>query len=239
MKKLNDLLGYKNRKIYQDDKCFSFCLDSVLLANFIDIKKKDTNILDIGTGNGVIPLILSLKTDSKITGVEIQKKLSDLAKDSVKYNKLEKQIEIINNDIKDFSVDKNNYYDIICSNPPYFVERNNSKTKICVEESIARHEIKITLEDILKLSKKMLKNNGKLYLIHRVERMTEVLNLYKKYNIEPKRIRFIHNDKDSNAKLFLIEGTKNGKVGLKIDKPLIMFEEKAETLEYSKILEEV
>ena len=236
MKKLTDLIGYKNRKIYQDDKCFSFCLDSVLLASFIDVKK-NINILDIGTGNGVIPLILSLKTGSKITGVEIQSKLADLAKESVKYNKLEDQIDIINQDIKDFSMDKNNYYDIICCNPPYFVEKSSSKIKESKEEAIARHEIKITLEEILKLSKKMLKNNGKLYLIHRVERFVEVVDLYKKYNIEPKRVRFIHNDKDSDAKLFLIEGTKNGKVGLKIDKPLIMFEKGVETEEYSKIIE--
>ncbi|MBQ2639614.1 MAG: tRNA1(Val) (adenine(37)-N6)-methyltransferase [Bacilli bacterium] len=237
MKKLNDLLGYKHRKIYQDDKCFSFCLDSVLLANFIDIKKKDTNILDIGTGNGVIPLILSLKTSNKIVGVEIQKKLSNLAIESVKYNRLENQIDIINQDIKKFSVDKNNYYDIIACNPPYFVEKDNSKTKESVEEVIARHEIKINLEEILKLSKKMLKNNGRLYLIHRVERFVEVVDLYKKYNIEPKRVRFIHNDKNSSAKLFLIEGTKNGNVGLKIDKPLIMFNEGVETEEYLKIIE--
>lgn len=236
MKKLNDLLGYKNRKIYQDDKCFSFCLDSVLLANFIDVKKK-SNILDIGTGNGVIPLFLSLKTDSKITGVEIQDKLANLSIESIKYNKLEDQINIINQDIKDFSVDKNNYYDIICCNPPYFVEKSSFKTKESKEEAIARHEIKITLEEILKISKKMLKNNGKLYLIHRVERFAEVIDLYKKYNIEPKEVRFIHNDKDSAAKLFLIEGTKNGKVGLKIDKPLIMFEKGVETEEYSKIIE--
>ena len=90
---------------------------------------------------------------------------------------------------------------------------------------------------ILKLSKKTLKNNGKLYLIHRVERFVEVIDLYKKYNIEPKRVRFIHNDKDSDAKLFLIEGTKNGKAGLKIDKPLIMFEKGVETEEYFKIIE--
>ena len=236
MKKLNDLIGYKNRKIYQDDKCFSFCLDSVLLANFINVKK-NINILDIGTGDGVIPLILSLKTGSKITGVEIQSKLADLAKESVKYNKLEDKIDIINADIKDFSMDKNNYYDIICCNPPYFVEKSSFKIKESKEEAIARHEIKITLEEILKLSKKMLKNNGKLYLIHRVERFVEVIDLYKKYNIEPKRVRFIHNDKDSDAKLFLIEGTKNGKVGLKIDKPLIMFEKGLETEEYSKIIE--
>lgn len=236
MKTLNDLIGYKNRKIYQDDKSFSFCLDSVLLANFIDVKK-NSNILDIGTGNGVIPLILSLKTDSKIIGVEIQSKLAELAKESVEYNKLEKQINIVNADIKGFYGDKNNYYDIICCNPPYFVEKSSSKTKESEEEAIARHEIKITLEEILKLSKKMLKNNGKLYLIHRVERFVEVIDLYKKYNIEPKRVRFIHNDKDSEAKLFLIEGTKNGKVGLKIDKPLIMFEKGVETEEYSKIIE--
>lgn len=239
MKKLNDILGYKNRKIYQDDKYFSFCLDSVLLSNFINIRVNDKQILDIGTGNGIIPLILSLKTDNKIIGVEIQKKLSDLAIESVKYNNLENQIDIINCDIKDFSVNKNNYYDIICCNPPYFVEKNNSKTKISVEEKVARHEIKITLEDIFKVSKKMLKTNGKLYLIHRVERITEVIDLYKKYNIEPKRIRFIHNDINSPAKLFLIEGTKSGKEGLKIDKPLIMFENGVETEEYSKILKEV
>ena len=117
MKSLNDILGYKNRKIYQDDECFSFSLDSVILANFVTLNKKINNILDLGTGNGVIPLILSLRTKKNIIGIEIQEKLSLLAQESVDYNELDDQINIINCDMKKFVFNKTiNSFDVITCN---------------------------------------------------------------------------------------------------------------------------
>ena len=121
MERLDDILGYKNRKIYQADDCFSFSLDSVMLANFATIRMRDKNILDLGCGNGVIPLILSLRTDKKIVGVELQKKLANMAIKSVEYNGLESQIEILNINMKDYvNTETMEKYDLITCNPPYF-----------------------------------------------------------------------------------------------------------------------
>ena len=121
MERINDILGYKNRKIFQDDECFSFSLDSVMLSNFVTIRHRDKNILDLGTGNGVIPLILSLRTNKKIIGVELQKKLADMANRSVEFNNLSGQITVVNQDMKEFASDSNaDKFDVITCNPPYF-----------------------------------------------------------------------------------------------------------------------
>lgn len=221
MQVTNYLLGYENLKIIQDNNMFNFSLDSILLPNFITINKSTKNILDIGTGNAPIPLILSTKTNANIVGVEIQKEVSDMAINSVKLNNLNNQITIINDDIKNYYKNiQPETFDIITCNPPYFEVNKNSKFNKNDYKTIARHEIKLTLEDILKISRKLLKNGGTLGLVHRPERLIDILITMRKYNIEPKKIRLIYPHKDKEANILLIEGKKNGQKGLKIMPPL-------------------
>lgn len=241
MEKINDILGYKNRKIFQDDECFSFSLDSVMLANFVTIRLRDRNILDLGTGNGAIPLIVSLRTDKNIVGVEIQKRLSDMAEKSVKYNNLSEQIKIINVDMKEF-VNSNNIesFDVITCNPPYFRVNEKNYFNLSLEKLIARHEVKVTLSDVFYVSRKLLKNNGNLAIVHRPERLLEIFDLFRKNSIEPKRIRFVYEKASKESTLVLIEGQKNGRPGLKIEKPLILYNEDGSmTGEYEKLCVEV
>lgn len=217
----NYLLGYKDYFIYQDTDMFNFSLDSVLLPNFVTINKNINKILDIGCGNAPIPLILSTKTDAKIIGVEIQKKSFDLAKKSVSINKLDKQIDIINADINDiYSGFKTDSFDIITCNPPFFKISPSSNLNKNDYKTIARHEIKLNLEQIFLIARKLLKNNGNIAIVHRPERLLEILSTMKKYNIEPKRIQFIYPKKDSEANIMLVEGKKNGNPGLKIEHPI-------------------
>lgn len=219
MKVTNYLLGYKNLKIIQDPEMFSFSLDSVLLPNFITINKNINKVLDIGTGNGPIPLILSTKTKAQIIGIEIQEEVSNLAKESIKINNLEKQITIINNDIKNEPFE-NESFDIITCNPPYFAVEKDSKFNKNDYKTIARHEINLNLDEIFKIAKKILKNNGIIGLVHRPERLIDILQTMRKYNIEPKKIRFVYPKKNKEANILLIEGKKNGNKGLKVLPPL-------------------
>ena len=219
MKVVNYLIGYKNRKIVQDPEMFNFSLDSVLLPNFITINENIKQILDIGTGNAPIPLILSTKTKAHITGYEIQKDVSLLAKESVEINNLQNQITIINDDIKNNTYETETF-DIITCNPPYFEVKDKSKFNKNDYKTIARHEVNLTLEEILKISKKLLKNGGTLGLVHRPERLIDILFQMRKYNIEPKKIRLVYPKKNKEANILLIEGKKNGKKGLKILPPL-------------------
>ncbi len=225
MEVLNDLLGYKNLKIYQNSKWFSFSLDSVLLANFVNVNNK-MKIIDFCTGNAPIPLFLSTKTKSKIIGVEIQKEVYDLATKSVNLNRLNKQIEIINMDINDiYKKYDTDEFDLITCNPPYFKLSEKSNINSNIIKAKARHEISLNLDDIFKISKKLLKNNGKIAIVHRSERLIDVITLMRKYNIEPKRLMFIYPNNFSKSNLFLIEGSKNGKPGLVIEKNLIVHNE--------------
>lgn len=221
-KEINDLVYYNNLKIVQNKDYFNFSLDSVLLPCFVELLPSTKMILDLCTGNAPIPLILSTKTKAKIFGVELQKNVYELAKESVEINNIN-NIEIINDNAKNllnrFETDT---FDIITCNPPYFKYKNTSILNNNDVKSVARHEISITLSDIIELSKKLLKNNGSLCLVHRTERLIEIIDLMKKNNIEPKRIRFIYPKKDSESNLVLIDGRKNGKPGLKLLSPLII-----------------
>lgn len=241
MEVLNDILGYKNRKIYQDTDCFSFSLDSIMLANFATIRLKDNSIVDLGCGNGVIPLILSLRTTKKIVGVELQNKLADMAVRSVKYNNLEDYIEIINMNMKDFVTSETiESFDLVTCNPPYFKVNVKNYFNESKEKLIARHEVEINLSDLFYVVKKILKNNGNFAIVHRTDRLMEILLEFKKNNIEPKRIRFVYENINKESTLVLIEGQKNGKVGLKIEKPFILYnEDGSETEEYKNLLVEV
>lgn len=221
MKVTNYLLGYKDLKIVQDNEMFNFSLDSVLLPNFVTINKKINRILDIGCGNAPIPLILSTKTDAKITGVEIQKEVYDLAIESVSINKKEDQINIINQDINDYYKEvETDTFDVITCNPPFFKYIETSNINKNDYKTIARHEVKLNLKELFTIAKKLLKNNGVIAIVHRPERFVEVVEEMKKNNIEPKRVQFVYPKKNMEANIMLIEGSKNGKPGLKILPPI-------------------
>ncbi len=238
MEVLHDIVGYKNRKIYQNDDYFSFSLDSVLLANFVNIRMKDNNIVDLCTGNAVIPLILALNTKKKIVGIELQDKIYDLATKSVSYNKLDNQIEIIKRNVKDFaSGDNINKYDLVICNPPYFKVSEESNINITKEKAIARHEIELTLSELCSSARKLLNNNGNFVIVHRAERFIEIIEEFRKNRIEPKRVRFIYEKIDKKSNMVLIEGQMNGKVGLIIEKPLILYNSDGSmTEEYNNII---
>lgn len=226
MEVINDLLGYQDLKIYQNTDMFQFSLDSVMLANFVTINKKINNILDIGTGNAVIPIILSKKTNAKITGVEIQKQSYELACKSLKINNLEKRIEVINDDIKNYYKNiETETFDVITCNPPFFKLEEQSNLNDSVYKKIARHEIALNLEDIIQISKKLLKNKGRLAMVHRPERLIEIITIMKNNNIEPKKICFLYPKQNKEANILLIEGIKNGKPGIKILPPIISHNE--------------
>jgi tRNA1(Val) A37 N6-methylase TrmN6 len=174
------------------------------------------------TGNAPVPLILSTKTNAKIYGIELQKNIYDLAKESVKINKIN-NIELINDDVNNiYNYFKSDTFDIITCNPPYFKYKNTSILNNNNVKSLARHEITVKLSDIIKISKKLLKNNGSLCIVHRTERLIEIIDEMRNNNIEPKRIRFIYPKKNSESNLVLVDGRKNGKVGLKLLSPLIV-----------------
>lgn len=241
MVNLNDILGYKNRKIYQNDDYFSFSLDSVILSNFCSIRQRDKYILDLCSGNGIVPFIVSLRTKCHIDAVEIQKELFDLAVSSCEYNNLTDQISFFNLDIKDF-VNKENSekYDLITCNPPFFKFSDDSYINLNYEKTVARHEVLINLEEVVKISSSLLKSGGNLAMVHRTDRLLDVLSSFKKYNIEPKRLIFVYNKLSKGSILFFIEGQKNGNGGLKIEKPFIVYnEDNSYTEDYSYITKEV
>lgn len=222
MKVKNNLLNYPNLKIMQDTDLFKFSLDSIILPNFITIKPTVKRILDIGCGNAPIPLILSTKTKAKILGIEIEKKSFNLAKENIKINNLDKQITIINDDIRTYYKNQeSDQFDLIFCNPPFFKLNNETQINNNKIKATARHEITLSLEDIIIISKKLLKNNASLALIHRPERFIEIIELLKKHNLEPKKIRFFYSKKDKNADMLLIEATKNGKPGIQVLPPII------------------
>lgn len=221
MEEINYVLGYDNLKIYQNAEMFKFSLDSVLLANFVTINPSTKKILDIGTGNAIIPLILSTKTKSKITGVEIQKEVANLANKSVKINNLDEQINIINKDINEYlKTDETEVYDVITCNPPFFKLNEKSIINESKCKQIARHEITLNLYNLIRISKKLLKNNGRLAIVHRPERLIEIIENMKKNNIEPKKLCFVYPKTNMESNILLIEGIKNGKPGIKILPPI-------------------
>lgn len=235
----NYLLGYEDMFIYQNNEMFSFSLDSILLPNFVTINKKHKLIMDIGCGNAPIPLILSTRTSAKIIGVEIQKEAYDLAVFSVQENKLEGQIQIVNADINELYKEiESDSFDVITCNPPYFKYTESSNLNESEFKVIARHEIKLDLPKLFNISKKILKNNGIIAIVHRPERFVEIIEEMKKNNIEPKRVQFIYPGKEKDANIMLIEGVKNGNPGLKIMAPLISHEADGEyTQEIKKYFE--
>lgn len=227
MRVINDLLGF-NLKIVQDTDYFNFSLDSVLLYNFLNIKQ-NMKIIDICSGNCPIPLMISKKTTSTIYAVEIQKEIYNLGKESIEINHLEDSIKLLNMDAKELTnVFETDTFDLITCNPPYFKYTEHSKKNDNEIKTIARHELKINLEDIIKLSRKLLKNNGSIVLVHRPERLTEIMILMKENNISPKRIQFIYPKENTDSNMIIIEGTKNGNNALKVMEPLIVHDSNGE-----------
>lgn len=217
METINYLLGYENLKIYQNEKMFKFSIDSILLPNFVSISNKAKKILDIGTGNAVIPIVLSTKTNAHIDAVEIQKDVCDLGIKSINLNNLQNMISIYNDDIKNYSNNiETDTYDTITCNPPFFKTIDDSRLNISKYKSLARHEISLNIDDIMKIAKKLLKNNGNIAIVHRTDRLIDIIECMRKNNIEPKRIQFVYPKKNKESNILLIEGTKNGKPGIKI-----------------------
>lgn len=235
METINYLLGYKNLRIVQDTDMFRFSLDSVLLPNFIRLKKSDRLILDIGCGNAPIPLILSTKTDAHIIGVEIQKEVCSLAKKTIIENHLESQIEIVEQDINIYAKKwETDSFDVITCNPPFFKVCETSKLNDSNYKVFARHEVTLNLEQIIQISSRLLKHNGTFAMVHRPERMMEILLLMKQYHIEPKRIQFVYPKTESEANILLIEGHKSGRTGLKVLPPIYVHEKNGEYSEQVK-----
>ncbi|MEG1494832.1 MAG: tRNA1(Val) (adenine(37)-N6)-methyltransferase [Bacilli bacterium] len=221
MEVLHSLVGYKDRVIYQNTEWFTFSLDSVLLARFVTINKRISKILDLGTGNAPIPLILSTRTDKPIVGIELQPDVCELARKSVAKNHLESQINIDCINIKDIcSTYSAETFDIITMNPPYFKVKQNAIINEDIHKTIARHEVEITLEQIISTVRFLLKTNGVFAMVHRTDRFIEVIDLLHKYKLEPKRIQFIFPKEKESSNMFLIEVTKNGKTGLTLLPPL-------------------
>ena len=223
MEVINHLLGYENLKIVQNTQMFSFSLDSILLPNFVDYKVKYNRILDIGTGNAPIPLILSAKTKAKIDAIEIQKEAFELAKKTIRLNNLENQINLIHEDVLNwYKRIETDTYDLILCNPPYFKNVNLNPSN---EKRIARHEENLNLETLFLVAKKILKNKGRIVVVQRPERLIDIVTNMKKNNIEPKRIQYVYPKEEKEAIILLIEGVKNGKSGLKIHYPLVAHDE--------------
>lgn len=225
---VNDLMGYEGLKIVQRDDMFAFSLDSVLLADFVRVYKKTDVIMDFGTGNAPIPLFLSLKTDRPIVGVDIQPEAVDLARRSVALNGLEAQITIVEADIKELHrLYESSSIDLITCNPPFFKVAPDGRNVNAVEAfTIARHEVKIDLESIILQAKRLLSTLGVLTMIHRVDRLEEIVILLNRHRFAIKRLRFVYPKKGRPAQSVLIEAFANAKAGgLKLTDPLYVYDE--------------
>lgn len=221
-----DDLEYEGLKIIQNSKWFCFGIDSVLLSDFAKNIKKDAKVLDIGTGTGIISILLSKKSNSKkIYGIEIQEEVADMARRSIKLNNLEEKIEIINDNIKNINkYIENNTLDAIVTNPPY---KKISTGKVSIEKNklISRHEIECDLDDIIKISYKLLKQKGEFYMVHRTDRLSEIIYKMKQNKLEPKQIRFVYSSINKEPKLVLIKAVKDANELTKVESPLIVYDE--------------
>ena len=212
--------------LIQDPDKFCFGIDAVLLSNFVKVKKNG-HVVDLCTGSGIVPILLSAKTGAKkITGIEIQSDIADMASRSVSYNKLDEKIDIINDDISNaLKYIKHSCVDTVCVNPPYMNDMAAIKNPD-LPLAIARHELLTDLESVISIANKLLKENGRFFMIHRPSRLSEIFASMKQNRIEPKRIRFIHSYIDSKANLVLIEGLKGSGVWLDVEPPLAVYKEK-------------
>lgn len=232
-----DDLEINNLKIIQKNDGFCFGIDSILLSDFAKDIKNGSKVVDLGTGTGILSILLCAKTNlSKIIGVEIQEEMAEMANRSSVLNNLEDKFRVINANIKDLQgILPKNKFDSIIMNPPY-MNLNTGKININEKKLISRHEITASLEDFIITSKYLLKDKGSLYIVHRPNRLIDLCFLLRKYKLEPKILRLVYPKKESEANLVLIKAVKNGGSFLKISKPLYVYENNGEyTKEILKI----
>lgn len=223
MERIDDLLTHQ-LKIIQRPDCFSFSMDAVLLAHFTPLPPKQGKMLDVCTGNGVIPLLVTTRTGRPIDAVEIQPKLADLARRSVQLNEKEAQITIYEADIRTFvTPERNGRYDVITMNPPYLPLAQGEQSPNAHRAS-ARHEVHGTFEQLIEPISKLLRPGGKLALVHRPSRLVDLFCTLRKFRIEPKRIQFVHQTADAEASIVLIEAVRDGKPELKVCEPLLVYD---------------
>ena len=219
-----DDLQYKGLKIIQNPKYFCFGIDSILLSDFARDTKKDSVIADIGTGTGILSILLSKKVNcKKIYAIEVQEEIAEMANRSIRLNNLEDKIKIINENIKDINkYIENNSIDAIVTNPPYKRENAGVKNEN-INKLIARHEITANLEDFISNGSRILKNQGSFYMVNRPERLGEIICLFNKYKIEAKKLRLVYPKVDKEPNLVLKKKKKNAKTFLKVEPPLIIY----------------
>ncbi|MGL5355953.1 MAG: tRNA1(Val) (adenine(37)-N6)-methyltransferase [Cetobacterium sp.] len=229
---INNLLN-KDLKIIQRPDFFNFSLDSLLISNFVSLTRGTKKILDLGTGNGAIPLFLSERTDAKITGIEIQDVSAHLAIRNIELNNLEDRITIIHDDMKNWNKYLNHgSQDVVVTNPPFFKFHGNENQLNDLDQlTLARHEISINLDSLIEVASKLLKDKGYFAMVHRPDRLLEILDTMRTHGITPKKIQFCHSKVDKPAKILLIEGIRNGKDSLTILPPFISHDENGQ---YSK-----
>ena len=221
-----DDLELKGLKIIQNKDSFCFGIDSVLLSDFAKNIKNNSLVLDLGTGTGIIPILLCGKTDlKKVIGVEVQEKIAEMAKRSIKLNNLEARFQVMNENILNLNkIYKKQTFDVVVTNPPY-KKKNSGIINENKEKLISRHEIEADLADFIKVSKDLLKDKGEFYMVHRPERLVDILSIMRKEKLEPKVLRMVYSNKNKEPKLVLIKGIKNAKPFLKVEKNLYIYDE--------------
>lgn len=227
-----DYLLAENLRIIQSPSVFAFSLDAVLLARFAYLPIQKGNIIDLCTGNGVVPLLISNKTKAQITGVEIQERLYNMAVRSIECNGLEDRLHMIHGDLKDMPDELGRgTFDALTCNPPYFLTPDENIRNNNEHLAIARHEIYCTLDDVVRVSSQLLRQGGKAAFVHRPDRLMDILTLMRQYRLEPKRIRFVYPKAGKEANTILVEGLKQGAPGLKVLPPLFVYNEEGEYTE--------
>lgn len=233
--RIDDLLTHQ-LKIIQSHEVFCFSMDAVLLARFVSLPAQRGRIMDLCTGNGAIPLLMSTRSKAHIDGVEIQERIYDMATRNMLINQLTEQISIYHGDLKDAPKRfGHGVYDVVTCNPPYMIGDTGDQN-MNEHIAIARHEIHCTLEDVIAASASLVKFGGKVAIVHRPARFTELVDMMRKYRIEPKRVRFVHSRAKANSNMVLVEGIRNGKPELTVLPPLIVYDENGE---YCKELIEI
>lgn len=223
-----DDLQLNGLELIQDPEKFCFGVDAVLLSDFVRVREGES-VLDMGTGNGIIPVLLSAKTKAAhITGLEIQEDTAEMARRSIRHNHLEERIDIVTGDIKEAAeIFKPAFFDVITTNPPYMLAEHGLRNPDDAK-AIARHEVLCSLDDILRESMRLLQDKGRFYMVHRPFRLTEILSKMNRYKIEPKRIRFVHPYIDKEPNMVLIEGVRGAKPRVTVEPPIIMFQRSEE-----------
>lgn len=220
-----DDLQRNNYKIIQDSDRFCFGMDAVLLSGFAGAKEGE-KVLDLGTGTGIIPILMEAKTKAAhFTGLEIQPDSADMAARSVKLNGLENKIEIVTGDIREaVSLFGAASFDVVTCNPPYMTEHHGLINPEA-PKAIARHELLCTLEDVVSQSSRLLRPGGNFYMVHRPFRLADIIVLLRQHKLEPKRMKLVYPFTDKEPNMILVEANRGGKAGMRVEKPLIVYKE--------------